>query len=514
MLLSVIALLAASFLLRLQFSISESSDDLWHLHRIDHIDSCTDYSHNYPNAIPDGCWIYPSLTHLLAARLCPGHSFAAAKFLNIGYDCVLILWSFFLCILVFRGVPVPAGSSDIAFQVAVLVATFPLLFPDSARLKGAGGRTLGGLLFVFYMTSIFALNNGLSPFFYGIAVFLAYLIFLTSEFAIQALLGTTVLLSICTGSLTPVLPVVIAVAVSWLLPGSAVPRIIRYKLSHYRWYCRNMKGTGAEGRNRLRDLFRFPILMVRDPRAAVVFLLRGNSLVIALYSAPLLIIGSILYLANPGIREAIHGNNGLYFLILWVFASLVLFGLTSLPPLLFLGQAERYLEYAAIPISILTVYSAYLAGWNVSMTVIAILLLHIAVISATFLASNHRLLAACLSRQFSADARHLLQVLAADERHRRIITVPVKWAYGFSSYDRKNRYYLNFVHQGKAGFRYMEEDQDSYNFVNPDLTMFRQKYGIDTFIFEKKYLREFSYPLKDLIVLAENEQFLLCEFPH
>ncbi|KFD41182.1 hypothetical protein DK28_0211525 [Peptococcaceae bacterium SCADC1_2_3] len=67
-------------------------------------------------------------------------------------------------------------------------------------------------------------------------------------------------------------------------------------------------------------------------------------------------------------------NKLLYFLVSWIFVSIIVFFITSLKPFLFLGEAERYLEYS-IPAQVI-LFSFYYSFLNLDSLLSILLIYH------------------------------------------------------------------------------------------------------------------------------------------
>lgn len=116
-----------------------------------------------------------------------------------------------------------------------------------------------------------------------------------------------------------------------------------------------------QARNRWREVWRFPVYLFRNPQKARRLAVMENTWVILLLQMPLVPACFLLGGPGGGAGEGVLHEAGLY-----VWAGLGWFAATSWRPLLFLGEAERYVEHV-VPLLCLTLAMAVVRspdGWT------------------------------------------------------------------------------------------------------------------------------------------------------
>jgi hypothetical protein len=278
-----------------------------------------------------------------------------------------------------------------------------------------------------------------------------------------------------------------------------------------------------------------PICAVTDPQRFVRLWFRELTPIIALYSAPVVLVLLVMWLTGwPG-WHSVAVSPALEYLWAIVLASVVAFVLTSLRPLLFLGEAERYFEYSApafcilLPVLLVQLPEAARENW-----LWVLLLLHLAVVysSAVYvkradIAKSSIELPGSLAEVIDWCGKHLNEA--------RVAPVPMKLSFALSyalrDSDRSFEYYYRFIlRDGETGFRSYEEDTggltrwregwseslDVFKIGPEDLS---DKYGITHLLVSRRYaegLRRTWGPTEAAILdtpIFENDEYTLCAIP-
>jgi hypothetical protein len=129
-------------------------------------------------------------------------------------------------------------------------------------------------------------------------------------------------------------------------------------------------GDSIQRRNRWSDVLRFPMDLFRQPQRARLLAHKENTWLIVLTLMPL--VPACFLLGGPAGGAAagiLHDAGG------YVWAGLAVFAATSLRPLLFLGEAERYVEHV-VPLLCVVLASTVVAapgpaGWLVMALLLA-----------------------------------------------------------------------------------------------------------------------------------------------
>jgi hypothetical protein len=257
----------------------------------------------------------------------------------------------------------PAGG----LRAGLLACGLFLILP-SMRGMGWGPRAMHGtprgfgqMLFTLSTLSFLAHRSTGDWGWFAVAVVAGSLIFVSSMFSVQAFAFLNLTVAAMTRSWAPVFLVVGALAVCplwfWgyalhLLPNQVrILRVMRQSLGRGDFDCADI-----QQRNRWRDLWRWPADWFFNRRQARRTALYRNTALILLVQSPLVAACFLWGGPGGGASDGVSALAGAY-----VWAGLGWFVLTSLRPLLFLGEAERYVEHV-IPLLAMTSAFALAAG--------------------------------------------------------------------------------------------------------------------------------------------------------
>jgi hypothetical protein len=261
--------------------------------------------------------------------------------------------------------PVMALGADVA--TVALVAG--LLFGTSPALLVAGfgprsyevtPRPFGELLYTVMLTgALLYLVEG-SPLGLGVALLASGMLLLSSKFAAQVLLFCTPVMAIMARDARLLLLLPAAFLVAMGLSGGGYWWILRTQWVHLRHYRRTLQYQHPvlARRNRGRDLARAlaAALVAPGDRArwtSVVQLAESHTFLQFLLRNVLWCGVVALYLAGWLPHGSGAAAHWVALLLAWTLAPLVPFLLTSLRDFRFLGEAERYPEYAITPAALL-----------------------------------------------------------------------------------------------------------------------------------------------------------------
>lgn len=181
----------------------------------------------------------------------------------------------------------------------------------------------------------------------------------SSKFGVQALLFLTPLVSIFLQSWVPLGALGLGIVLLAVASKGLFLNSLKQQLSHLRWYfLKNLKGGMAvSNRNRFDDLYRRRKEESGTHYLArfLIMLIGRNSFTGLLFKLPVLWVSLVLLAFSPDISVAIY---------LWaaVVAACIVFLAINFPALLFLGEAERYLNHVAIFIILFAVEVAVKAS--------------------------------------------------------------------------------------------------------------------------------------------------------
>lgn len=516
---SVVVIFA--FLLRIPFASLKDSDADVALNLVKNLKSGFPY-YKSRDAIPDGFNGYPRFNHFIISIFPEKHWQRAGYLLNIFYD-VLTAILLYLALKVFVNEGVVGSSSSqyaIPFLGALLYVSTPAFFPViGTRLKSFGGRALGALFFFLYFSF---LGSGLLYDFipgFILASIIGTLIIFTSQFSLQAVIFTTLFLSIFYFTFIPLLVLVGAVLLGAIVAPKHLKHYITGKANHYVWYFRNQHSNvgSTSARNRLRDYIYLPVYLFRDKKKFLHSVTRNLTFVIALWFVPGLALLVVAGIVSPGVITEFSSEPMSQFLIAVVGGGVVAFVLTSLKPLLFLGEAERYLEQCVPFISVLIVLFGWQAGWDHAVFFF-LLILQISIVIGILIKT--KLLTDIIESFKMPDESQdpLYQYLNSIDSSLRILTIPAKnsWKHAYFVDNENIKFYRMFEHgeNGIDGYRYMDEDLIQFSIPRTDLDFFKKKYDINCIIIQKTTLQRLkkegvNYILDNYNLLIESENYLL-----
>jgi len=514
-------ILTFSVLIRLLFGLSfkrSMLDDSYnHLFYIKTQQNKKYFDFTFYGALIKSKIAYPRFQHFIISRFPQRKWFLVGNILIIFYDIVQVVLVYGLSKYLFEVIHVdqavnttmilsPAGWS------ALLFSSTPALFPVSARLTGLGNARTIGNLFVFLLMFVWMFIQ-LNGFFYllPVAFLLVCLIILTSQFALQTMLFNFIFLSIFYLSIIPILFVVLSIVIAFFLP-IGVNDILYFKFNHWKWFFKNaQEGTTVNNRNKVKDFIYLPVYFVKDINFFLYKIINHLTPAILLYSVPSIII----YFVNWGVFE---GNLFLTYFNYIFLASLLSFGLTSLKPFSFLGEAERYMEYSMSFLSVLIVELMLLGHISEKMLML-LFIIHLSIIFFIFTYRNQKYLPAIGMKE--EDKNEVLEPLIQflkPEKEVNVLVVPIKHSryLAYKTFEIEHiKFYQRFMNPEKGYESFTKETKKgSIEIPITDISFFKKKYNVNYLLFLKSFeafnedlLNEFNVSRLELVF--ENETYLL-----
>ena len=342
----ILLVLLLSFVIRIPFVLSDSSDE-WMTWWIIRQQQGRKLHYDVYDSLIDGYMALPKLQYFLVSCFPEKYWGIIGNGLNVLYDLISILLVYSVSSIIFSAWQISPKNFIIspAAWVALLYSTTPILLPITARLSGIKARTLGGLLSLLYFLTFGAAYIFGETYGYLGTIVSGILIILSSAFTLQNIAFISLCLTILYLDWVPFAIFLITVLAGIAIPGIGVRKILIYKFNHYKWYVSNYAGTTAEGRNNLRDIVLLPRYFFTEPAKFLEQVMSKNTFVISLYSVPVLFI--LIYLCiDRATFSILISNDVTKYAATLIAGSVIVFILTSTKPFLFLGQAERYFEYS------------------------------------------------------------------------------------------------------------------------------------------------------------------------
>jgi len=492
----LLIILLLGLMTRMLFLLGTSSDEYSHLWMIQRRKQYGNlWQDDVENSIIPGFRGYPPVPHFITSLTPERYWAVAGKLLSISYDLISITAVYVLASLLFKDLwrIEPIGPISAPAAVTLLFSTSPILHPVTARLKALGGRTLGNLLSLLYFAIVGYAYLTTNPLLLLLCIPLGWLIVLSSQFALQFVVLSSLLLSILYADIIFIAPIALALLTGALIPKLGTKKLLQRKIDHYIWYIRNYnKGTTATNRNNIKDILLLPYYLFTKPKYFFQLVFRKLTPIIAAYSVPPLVIAAYWLLVSPESIAVFLENDALRFLSFLSLASILIFLLTSIRSFLFLGQAERYFEYGAPAIYILFLYYQVRTGFDPGLLV-WLLCFQLAGILLNFLYVVGGSLKERLSPVEGKSFTELIDFLQK-QQGLRILSIPTKWNFKIATHLDKTDakfYYDNISNHAKIdGIRYMEEDHILLHFPITDSKHFAEKYDINTIVARKKTITQ------------------------
>lgn len=234
------------------------------------------------------------------------------------------------------------NSNTTALIVSTMYIFTPMMFSSMSlgpRIKSFSprifGEVLGGLVFVFEFLYLETENY----YFFCIAIFLASLAYLSSKFTVQALYLINIFIILFTLHYEIIFILFFGFLLSMLYSRGAYLSILKEQFYHLKWYfINNLKGIMfISSRNNLKILFQAIITL--DIKTLARQIILDNTILIVLFRFPLAYFA--LYLSVDSLASETQISN----IDIIIYSGFIVFTLTSLKWFLFIGEAERYLNY-------------------------------------------------------------------------------------------------------------------------------------------------------------------------
>jgi hypothetical protein len=436
----------------------------------------------FPDSLRQGMLGYPPLPHFFLS-FAPRHmrSLLGAA-LNIAADVVHVL-VIYAALLALLPKPAPGGGPSMAAAFALLFATLPILHPNNARLSAVGSRTIGPLLFTLYALAVHGAHASGAGWLLLLCLPIGILIILTSQFALQALVGLSVSLSIWLLSALPALALVATMVIGAMVPGLNIASQLRAKLDHYRWYG-SARNLHVDLRNSMQHLRRVAAGGGMNGLVkSVGYLLTSSTPVIVLLG-----VGTAAGLvAHVWLKTGLPDDPFVRFATGVCAAGLLMCALTFRGPLRILGEAERYIEYT-VPFLVLLAAVLYAGRADNASLPLLLALANIPVALVQWAILNARALRQSALFLPGPDLASLAEFL--DHRGgRRVVTSPLFLASSLALVTKKEHKYLHTLVVDEDGrFSHWYEDVLAYPHLRGDTQHYVKRYGADTMVLERQSL--------------------------
>jgi hypothetical protein len=306
------------------------------------------YPRTFDEYLLPGIYDYPPLFHYLVGLFPSSWHLEVERWISAVCDAIhgIIVYLFSIYYLKHAGFP-----RDPAY--AALWVSFLFLLSPSLTYIGSGPRayqgtprTLGELFFTLCMAcSIVHVFQGDVAFLLGGGIF-GGLILLTSKFGSQVFVFFFLAFLVSLRGSTWVAVLLLAFFTAWFFSWGHYKEILLGHIEHSSYYRKAISKRFylVRAKNRWAGLKTAVHQWKRAPLEAARTLLMDNTYVLLFVKNPQLVYLLVLLFA----AEYTY-SPGSVLLFTWVGAGVLAFVVTSFRPFLFLGEAERYLEYVLFP---------------------------------------------------------------------------------------------------------------------------------------------------------------------
>lgn len=235
-------------------------------------------------------------------------------------------------------------SNNQALIVAILYVFTPAMFTTLSlgpRIKSFTprlfGEIVGGMMFIFeYLYFI----NG-NYIYLVLAIIFAGFAYLSSKFSVQAIFFISFFLFFFTFNIEYLAVLFGGFVLSMILSRGKYLEVLKEQFEHLKWYfIKNIQGQmSVSNRNSLKLLVDY--FKTKRYKKIILSLLFKNTFIIILSRFPL------VYLSLYFIYESYKVTNSFALLDYFIISSFIIFFISSLKWFLFIGEAERYLNYMA-----------------------------------------------------------------------------------------------------------------------------------------------------------------------
>ena len=460
---------------------------------------------------------YPQLYHYIVS-LFPENNYALiGRLLNIFFDCLVISFSVIVAKYFFNSTKVNPNEFN-ALYVGIIIASSPILLPTTARIKAMGARVMGFMLYIFFLSFSFLLLHTneileLTLSSLGIIIFL-HLIVLTSQFALQVSIWTIVILFFVYMNFLFIFVTLFSLFLILKFNYFGTKDVASQIISNWRWYFKVAKLSKAPmNRSKWKDHLYLFSWIFNDPYKALIHCTKKSTLIVSFYSVLpfFILIYFVIFDKNLFVNLMSHPLSKFLFCISISLA--VACFITSLKFFQFLGQAERYFEYAFPAIAILYVYVILISNRGQEW-ILYIIIFQIFGVLINFVYLNLHIFSKKKTSKVELNFTEVLDFLRK-QKPSKIVTLPTKMSYRISTLiPSLHKYYFQHIDMPKNGLSYMIEDHEDYNFIKTEYSFFKKKYNIDKIVISKKYLnaaleKNIRYKISLYNTIFENDDYLI-----
>jgi len=342
--------LALTFLVRSLFRLlvgGWGSDVYSHLYFVDEIRK---NRHRIPlklsKTLTSGFFSYPFLVHWILSFIRRDWVKGIEPFFGAITDTVHNSFLFLSCAIILSGT---RNGLEVAFLASMIFCFYPMLIKDKARTFALSPRVFGSMVFSVSTLLLFQFYWTGNYLFLVISIMIAPVIILSSKFAFQVMIFFFTILALFLKSAWFLLPIFVGVLLAFVLTKNLYFRVLKAHIRFLIFWKREIVN-------------RYPIILEHMSLSKMLVALRklkyqpreclriiyANPVVNAVAHNPFLVMWVLLFFVGQNYDYQFPGFT------FWILSGLLIFSAFSFKFLAFLGEAERYLEYIVLPLSILS----------------------------------------------------------------------------------------------------------------------------------------------------------------
>jgi hypothetical protein len=395
----------------------------------------------------------------------------------------------------------------VSLLAMLIFLTYPaLLSATPLRVYQGTPRPLGEWLFSIVMFSLGFYTMQGNWVWFAFSVLTAALLLLCSKFGAQVFLFSSIFIAAWMGKPDLLLLLPLAIATAILISKGHYLNVLSGQIQHSLFYQRYIiKSHPVKERNTLSDLVHLPKDLFLNPGRAFQTLYEKNTFSALIIRNPyLVLVGYFLLLSSEGLLSEYR------FLFGWIMSCVFAFAVTSLRPFLFLGEAERYVEYAVPAVSVLTpailVRYGNATGWLIWLVII--------VYSLVFVAGNHFIVVRRCSKQKRQELEALKKWLSQTQETPKILPIPAHFLGRFLVKETCHQVLFfsdNLNEKFLSGEEFLKIFPE-YPFPSDDFEYLASQYQIDLIVCEKGSIsqaekRGLNYDFSNWSLIFENSEY-------
>ncbi|RXJ90605.1 hypothetical protein CRV01_05480 [Arcobacter sp. CECT 8983] len=298
---------------------------------------------------------YPYFYHYLLSFLSLKQRIKYERIYSAVLDALFVILAYFSFIYLYAKIGI---DSSLAFFSALLLSISPTLLKVSMgpRAFDATPRVLGELLVFGFFIAMFFFYQEQSYLAYGIGVFFAALSLITSKFSAQVIFIFSLIIGSILNSLVIVLAPIAVFLIAIIISKERYMTILIGQYQHLKRFAKITKNEvefiSSINRFEQYKLFFKYLVSFQIKKAYLVFHSKLSYLNFIIKDIEVFLVLILMISFNID-----TSNNSLSFIYAWFAAGFMSFILTGSHAFKFIGEADRYLEYAIFPTFVfLTIY--------------------------------------------------------------------------------------------------------------------------------------------------------------